>query len=444
MSVEKRSLLFLFGLLVVLYLTKITPFLDEYTMGRFTVWTLLAYGGLWLVLPYLRRTDVQVLDWSLLAFYCLNLLSVSWAKNFGEAIFTSQKYLLLFVGYYVLRHLLAEGKVHRDQMAKLLLGLSAFVVVLTTYQMAQTYLSEGLGGKAIYKVISLSGHKNLAASYLFLLLCLNIFFAIRRPKAPWFYWLLGFQVLLLLLLRSRAVYLALGTSALISGGYYLTSSVSLRRLALRRVLPFALLLALFGGLLIGNTGVGKDYLRHLNPDTYLTSGSGSERLFVWYKTWDLIVDQPWLGCGSGNWKLLFPSKNLSGGYRLQEKDVVFTRVHNDLLEVWAEVGTLGLLLFLVIFGWAFAAAVDRLRRGKLVDQQEGIVLIATLVGYLVVSFFDFPKERPEHQVLLSLLLAIAAFRGKEWLAKRPAYFSLSPTARHKGSLILSFVLLVNL
>ena len=41
--------------------------------------------------------------------------------------------------------------------------------------------------------------------------------------------------------------------------------------------------------------------------------------------------------GSGNWKLQFPSKNISGGFRLQEKDLVFTRVHNDFLEVWAEI-----------------------------------------------------------------------------------------------------------
>ncbi len=444
MSTEKRSLIFLLGLLLVLYLVKLPPLLDEYTMGRFIVWTILSFAGLWFLLPQFKRVDLQLLDLSLLGFYLINIISISWSQNFGEAILTSQKYLLLLTIYFVLRHLFAQGKVYREQTAKILIALSAFVIVLVSYQVITTFFSEGLGGKAVYKIIGFSGHKNLTASYLFLLFCFNIYFAIRRPTKAWFYWFLGIQVILILLLRSRAVYIAMGAFALIGGIYYLNSTAQLRQMAIRRLLPFTLVLVIFGGLIIGNTGVGKDYARYLNPSTYLGSSSGSERLFVWHKTWDLIVEQPILGYGSGNWKIWFPSKNISGGFRLQQKDLIFTRVHNDFLEVWAEVGTLGFLFFLAMFVLAMGGAIHHLRKGKLADQQEGIVLLATLVGFILISFFDFPKERPEHQVLLAVLLAICAHRGSGWFKKLPAYRTLSAKDTRNWALLLSLFMLVNL
>jgi tetratricopeptide (TPR) repeat protein len=122
---------------------------------------------------------------------------------------------------------------------------------------------------------------------------------------------------------------------------------------------------------------------------------------VWYKTRELIKEKWVAGYGIGNWKLVLPSRSLSGSYRMQLKNVVFTRVHNDFLEVWAEIGLLGFLAFLFLFLYPIFSLI----RNKNKDPVH-FVLLWMFLGYGIISFFDFPKERVEHQILFAFLLAI--------------------------------------
>lgn len=446
MSIKLRCYIFFASLFFLIYLIKIPSMLDEYMMGRFDFWSVLCFLGLWLILPQVskRKGIFHWMDGVVFSFFLLNLISIGWATNFGEAIFTTQKYLLFFITYYILRHLLQKGKGYSSFLEKVILVLTVFVCALTSYQLLETFLTEGLGGKAIYKIDSFSGHKNLTASYLYLLLCFNIYFSFSKKQPTWHYGLLGVQLILIILLRSRAVYIALFISTLILITNYVFINKNLRQLAFRKILPFTLLVAVFGTLIIGNTAAGKDYLKSLNPSTYYKSASGIERIFIWYKTTELIQERPLLGYGSGNWKLEIPSKSITGGYRLQEKDVVFTRVHNDFLEIWAEVGTIGLLLYLSMFLLAIMGVVSRIRQVGVEKEKENIVLIASLIGYMIVAFFDFPKERLEHQILLALLISLCTIKGTLLLKNRNWYLSLSSSSQKILIASLTIFLLINI
>ncbi|MEO1628659.1 MAG: O-antigen ligase family protein [Bacteroidota bacterium] len=404
--------------LLVNYCLWVPVLIDQYLSSRF-IWMSLVnlFGCLW-ILPRVKKLDFQLLDGLLLAFYGLNLLSLAWAENFGEAIFSIQRYHLLFLCYYILRHALADLKSHQKLVANLLWICTVVAIGITGMQFVQTYLGEGLGGKAVYKIIGNSGHKNLAASFLFLLLGFNLYFiSLDRKIKAWHYWLLGLQLILIILLRSRAVYIAIAASSAYGLGKYFLVNAQSRKLLYRQVLPFAALVAVIGGLFIANSEAGKDYLPYFNPATYQKSASGSERLFVWYKTFELIGERPLQGYGSGNWKLFFPSNNIAGGFRLQEQDLIFTRVHNDYLEIGAEVGIFGLLLFVGIFGLAFWALRHAGQTAAEDSKLSIYILSAIILGYCVVSFFDFPKERIEHQVMLALTLALAAIHGKDFFQK---------------------------
>ena len=444
MSLHRNIQVFLIAILLVNYVLWIPELIDKFLVSRFIFTSLCClFGCIW-ILPKVKRLDLQSLDIVLFAFYALNLVSIAWSKNFGEAIFSAQKYFLLALSYYLFRHILAEHKKYWQSVSRIVLWCTVAALLITSYQLVQTYFDQGLAGKAIYQVIGNSGHKNLAASFLFLLLGLNLYFLAGQKKVQsWHYWLIGWQLLVLFFLRTRAVYLALAAFSVVGLAYYLFSDAKMRRLALRRILPFVLSVGFFGLLFIANTDAGKNYLRYLNPSTYQKSASGSERMFVWYKTLDLIREQPLKGYGTGNWKLFFPSKNIAGGFRLQEKDLVFTRVHNDFLEVWAEVGIFGLLLFLAIFGLPFWAIGSSMRQSNTAKRRGLTLLAAILLGYCIISFFDFPKERLEHQVFLGLLLAIIAVRTRTFFQKG----RLSKTLTGKGRLLvlgsLTALLLLN-
>ena len=425
MKSSTQITLFLFVILVVNYLLRVPWLIDEFHVSRFILLSVLcAVGTIWLFsLP--KKLDLHLLDIALLGFYGINLFSVTWSFNFGEAIFTSQKYLLLAISFILFRVLFSDRQFW-PVLSKLLNVLTLLVLLITSYQFIYFGTTLGFSGQTLYKVIGHSGHKNLVASFLFLLLGLQIYFLISKPAKSWQYVLLGWQLIAMLALRSRAVYTAMAIFFLVLAAYYLLSGrKELKQVIVRRVVPFVLTTSLIGALVISYTGIGKEYLRYLNPTTYSSSVSGSERLFVWYKTSELIEDNIWLGHGAGSWKLVFPSKNISGGYRLQEKDTVFTRAHNDFLEIWCEVGSVGLLLYLSIFGLAIWSLWARFRMEKVKQKNQLIVLIATLLGYLIISFFDFPKERLEHQTILALILAIALLKSKPFIKKKKVLYTFS-------------------
>jgi O-antigen ligase len=405
---------FIIGALLITYLSVAPSLADSTLTGRFIVLSVCCFGGIFLLLPKLKNVSLQLFDLLLFGFYILNLISISWAHNFGEAVFTTQRYLLLFLCVLLFKAILREHKQYLSQIATVITLVTIVALLVTSYQLLQLYGTQGLEGKNIYLVNGLSGHKNLAASLLFLLFGLNIYFLLlSKTKSSLRYLLLLWQFIVILLLRSRSVYLALGLFAVLSFSVYLFSSPELRRMALRRVLPAALLMVVLGGGVLLSLGIADDYKKYLNPATYSDSASAKERQFVWYKTKELIADRPLLGYGSGNWKLYFPSKNVSGAFRIQEMDLVFTRAHNDYLEVWTEVGIIGVVLFCAIFFLPLWIAIQAIWKTKPIYRARWMVLGATLLGYMLIALFDFPKERIEHQLVLALIIALIIYRPKE-------------------------------
>jgi O-antigen ligase len=407
-------------------------------MGRFDFWSLICLFGIFFILPKLPTIKFSVMDGLVFAFYALNVVSILWSRNFGEAIFTSQKYLLFFISYLLIRYILVGKEDYLAFLSKLLLIVSLFTCIITSYQLIDFFLYKRDIPKAIYKIVGYSGHKNLAASFLFLLFCFHVYYAALKKQRLWYFFFLGIQLLILLLLKSRSIYLALICFSAISlFSYFYTNKTKYASL-LKKAVPFALLLFLMAAGVLSYLGKGKNYVDALNPLTYKGSSSGTERLFVWYKTFELIKEAPMQGQGSGNWKVEFPRNNISGGYRLQEKDILFTRVHNDFLEVWSEVGILGLLLYLGMFIYAIWLLGRRIRK-KGFEKGE-LILIATLLSYMIIAFFSFPKERIEHQVVLALFLAIIVSKS----AIYEYSWQLGAMQRKMGMALLGSLLLVNI
>ncbi len=365
----------------------------------------------------LKRVSLTVMDGILFGIYLLHLLSLLWADNFGEAIFATQKYLLLAVLFLAFRLVLQEDKSVRNQLFPILLACTGLVSAIVVYQVLQQMGSDGLAGKGVYQIVGHAGHKNLTASYLFLLITFLLYWFNDYRQKPWYWLALSFAFVLMLVLRSRAVFLAVALGGLLFGFYLMFANETRKAILYKRVLPIGVI-ALIGLVSLTQfTDLGKEYAGFFNPMNYMDSASGTERLFVWSKTVDLIKERPMSGYGAGNWKLFFPSKSIEGGYRLMEKDLIFTRVHNDFLEVAAEVGIIGGVLYLSIFVLALWACIVNYRKTKPRYRYRWVLLSTAVIGFAIISFFDFPKERIEHLTLLALLLAFIFYDRKSNAAK---------------------------
>jgi O-antigen ligase/tetratricopeptide (TPR) repeat protein len=127
------------------------------------------------------------------------------------------------------------------------------------------------------------------------------------------------------------------------------------------------------------------------------------RLKLWGHAIDYTTKHPFMGCGYGNWKLA------SIPYVRTLTDDLFVPIHphNDFLEMFAELGIAGGLLYLslfvciTLFTWKtfFSNASQEIKLASLFS-------FLAFVGYSIDAFFNFPMERPVNQVFFALLSAI--------------------------------------
>ncbi len=392
--------------------------IDRYLAPRFLFLSLSLLLGLILLWRELReRADwrLQAFDLLLLWWYGLNVASVFWAFSWSEAVFYSQKVLLLFVVYWMVRQALLRSEERVRQVLRQATSLLTWVVCgLLLVQLAIAYGKEGLKNDALYDYASaVSGNKSLATEFLFFLLIFNVLFQKEFVKKALFYGSVALLSVLIVLLQTRTVYVAFAAGALIYFPARAWLEPAFRPVFLKKILPAGIIALFLLLALIAVKGRGSSLAERLNPATYLESVSANERKFVWYKTDLLNRDHFWLGVGDGSWKFWFPSKNIEGGYRLQEQNVVFTRAHNDYLEVRSELGIVGVVWFISVFVLAFIGAIWVLRKrtGEQRIRHDVLVLSIGLLGYCIIQYFDFPRERIEMQVILGVLIAYLAFHA---------------------------------
>jgi len=239
---------------------------------------------------------------------------------------------------------------------------------------------------------------------------------------------LALQLVYLFVVFSRSVWLAL--AAQLAAALLLAA----RRWPLRRRLELAAgAAALAGALALAGPGLPGpigEALRHLGT---IRRGLGSEvsadqgvvsvrgRLAVWANTLAMVRERPVLGVGLGGHRRLYaayahaarPDPLFSSRHQLDF-------VHNDFLQVTAEQGLVGLLLWLTALATAFRALWARASRGAPEEQRVAVAAGLLLVGLCVDGCFAFPLERalPPLLVALALAAALAPAGGGERRAPR--------------------------
>ncbi len=379
------------------------------------------------------------MEGAFLLFYAINLVSISWALNFSEAIFNTQKYALFGISYFIFRILISNYKLFYPFVRKLTIILSITILCVLAFQFLRFGGIDVLNGNNIYTLIGTSGHKNLISSFLFLLVGLHLFFGLRKGIDRKDILLISILILFLLVLRSRATLLAVLILFIPLLVYKANSNDLIRKLFYFRGLPlvFGTLILFIVSYKLSPTEAS--WKTGFEDSFSFKNESSMERLFIWVKTKELIKDRTLLGCGTGNWKIHFPGKGIQGAYRLQEQDVVFTRAHNDFMEVWAETGIFGFLTFISLFLIGIGEAIRGMKKSGPKGREQYLVLLLILLGYIAISMFDFPKERIEHLTFLALVFAIIIAKGKRKTDKT------YPVNVLKGLMIgAGLILLINL
>ncbi len=132
-----------------------------------------------------------------------------------------------------------------------------------------------------------------------------------------------------------------------------------------------------------------------------TNASGNTRIGFWGHAVDYIKHHPLFGGGLGNWKLA----SIPYVKELTNDLIVPYHAHNDFLEITADLGLPGGILFLSLFILMiyYTCKIWRVQRGNI-----EYVAIFSLIGlsvYFFDAFLNFPAERPATQILFAFILA---------------------------------------
>lgn len=381
------------------------------------------------------RPKLTVLEGLFGLFYVVNLLSIVVAANRAEAIFETQKLFLMLGIYGIIRYFLSLRNVKIDSspstehkaeftivsyLLTILAILSTIICMYSIYILADIYKEFGaLYHSSVYAIKGLFAHKNLLSAFLVILLPFSIWGAFRIKSA--FKWLcyanIPMIIGLVFLLQTRAAYVGLFLLIVVLGVGLLSNKKIRSQLPLKPIAFGGLAIIIVSMGILAMTGnLAAPFKRLLS---FGKTNSVQERQVLWQKSLSLVKDFPILGVGNGNWKLMYPKNSVTGLTRAETGDTQFVRPHNDFLWIWSENGTIGFLLFMGIFGWVIWTLLRSIRKAETLEETVALwSLLSGLIAYLAISFFDFPRERLEHQMILACYFAFTAHLSSLYVNSR--------------------------
>jgi len=135
------------------------------------------------------------------------------------------------------------------------------------------------------------------------------------------------------------------------------------------------------------------------------------RLLIWNSTIDMIKDRPLLGSGLGTFPLHY--LDYQADFLQNNPDYMqflgkAAEAHNEYLQIWAEMGIIGLLLFLLIIIIFYRTNLNSIKKLKTIKGKIIIIgLISGVTVTLVHSIFSFPFHIPAVGAAFWFLIGLA-------------------------------------
>ncbi len=239
-----------------------------------------------------------------------------------------------------------------------------------------------------------------------------VLFLIHLEKKSWIKWVLATGVTLALIalsmIQSRASFVAVGATTV---AYILLHTVlyfKVKKQWTQLIQSGYLIVPLLIAILVNQTllsSKGADALsRAATISVNANDGSINQRLRYYEDVLTHMTSNPIFGVGLGNWKLKsidYDAKDIDGY-------VVPYHAHSDFIQLGAELGILGFILYLGIFLWGVYYVYRLVRYSTLsVNEKIFLFLLLTALGvYSVDANLNFPIARPQVLVVWTLIFSL--------------------------------------
>ncbi len=376
--------------LAFLLLLSVFPFfqlLHHSTLWLLPICAFLLFASL-MSLAGQEKIKIDFLDFLILLFLLLQLSTA--LTGYGRAIDALTAALLTSIWFFA-RRFFEEGSVKRfvflSSIALLIvsvIGVGQYLFGMAELRWVDAKRFGDIGGR----VTSLFSNPNILAVYLLLYFPLSLwatFSPQSKGRLRFFYaTTTALSALCTLLTWSRGAWLGLALEILLFLLFYSKKS----RIATLWLPPLALLMLPilpqnFRGRILSIGDLGESSIRY--------------RLQTWQGTWQMLEEHPvGIGVGERAWRVIYPHFAVSG-----TKTVM--HAHNIFLQVAAELGAVGVLLFVLLLGIV-------LFRGF---KQKNFVALSAIAGALTMGLFDHLWYYPGLLIPFWSMLALCTRRWQK-------------------------------
>jgi O-antigen ligase/tetratricopeptide (TPR) repeat protein len=364
-----------------------------------------------------------------LAFFVLAGVSIITAINPVEGWVCYVRIIATIVAYFNVSILLHD----RNHLFKIIAQLLGLILLVEAYQTITQFMS-GLDNTNLTELImslkGTAGNKNIFAAGLVVKIPF-VLYAIHASSKLWSK-LLNVAILILaslaiFIVNARAAYLSLLFILLMYLAFCVITYLKERQLekALSRVgfVLVPVIIAFFVSMiLLTNAGKLQDdkeiqnfgsVTDRLASVAKTDDESNQVRFRLWAHAIDYTMKHPFIGCGIGNWKIA------SVPYQRTITNDLYVPIHahNDFLEMFAELGIPGGLVYLAMFVCLLVFTIKTLFSNAEEDTKlASVFTLMAFAGYAIDTLFNFPTERPVSQMFFIIISALnvgAFMKGRE-------------------------------
>ncbi|MDD3656684.1 MAG: O-antigen ligase family protein [Atribacterota bacterium] len=346
------------------------------------------------------------LDKPIFLYLLVGCLSLIWSINIYQSILA----IPLFIAGPLLFYIITNSIQQQKKIEGLLLILIIVGLVMGIYGILQYFgidFNFWKGNIERQKVMGLFGNVNYFAEYLILPIALTIGISLSKKKI--FNRLFLFSALAvmgttLFLTFTRGSYLAIAvTIPVIISFYYRSTSTEPDKQYYKKIVLLFLLLVIVALAIIyiphplnkDSTPLGK-LRQRVTIENITFGGSTLRRVAIWKFTWMMIEDYPILGSGVGTYDYHTLKYQAEFFARGNNRDIYphgkAAQAHNEYLQLWSELGIIGLLVFL----WLIVSYYRNILKylSKIKDEEKAITIGLTggVTAVLVDALFGFPLQ----------------------------------------------------
>ena len=360
-----------------------------------------------------------------LSFIAICGLSLIWSNSF----FISLKEIPLFFAGPLLYFIITNNIKHEQQINRILTTIITVGSLLGIYGIFQyngidfSFWAHNIGRQQVF---GLFGNVNYFAEYLIvpLPIAVSLFF-VSQNKLKKFLLLIGIISMgaSLVATFTRGSYIGFGVSLIFMfflfvysrGKRFIKDNKSIFIILALMVILFTSLMVIPTPLNKSGTAIEKIKSR-ISISQLTQSPSIKRRIATWKFTALMIKDHPLIGSGIGTYKyntLKYQAEFFKQGENRSLYPHGFAeKAHNEYLQLWAEMGIIGLIIFIWLIVNYFSFGIKILKKIKN-EHKQGIIigLMGSVLAVLVDALFGFPLHLPATIILFWVSIGLTIVMG---------------------------------